>query len=93
MSVAHGDPVVTEAEFLHVQLVSSLLKRWLLGTHHGSVGSRHLREDFDEFGRDWLIVWYLGDPLVRLERGEGLFLRRRYQFVVRLCCPTASEFG
>lgn len=49
VSVMHGDAVVTEAEFPHVHLVSSLLKRWLLGTHRGSVGSKHLQGYLDEF--------------------------------------------
>ena len=29
--------------------VASLLKRWLLGTHHGGVRTRHLDYYFDEF--------------------------------------------
>lgn len=50
VSVTHGGPVVTEAaEFPRVHLVSSLLKRWLLETHDGSVGSKHLQWYLDEF--------------------------------------------
>ena len=33
----------------HVHLVISLLKRWLLGTHQGSVTPHHLSEYLDEF--------------------------------------------
>ena len=32
-----------------VHRVSSLLKRWLLGTHHGGVGANHLDSYLDEF--------------------------------------------
>ena len=49
VSLTHADPALTEAEFPHVHLVISLLKRWLLGTHHGSVGSKHLQGYLDEF--------------------------------------------
>ncbi|MDE0621121.1 MAG: transposase [Bryobacterales bacterium] len=37
-----------EAEFPRARLLSSLLKRWLLRTHHGSVGSKHLQGYLDE---------------------------------------------
>ena len=33
----------------HVQLVVSLLKRWLLGTHQGAVSRAHLAYYLDEF--------------------------------------------
>ena len=33
----------------HVHLVISLLKRWLLGTHHGAIESKHLQAYLDEF--------------------------------------------
>ena len=33
----------------HVHRVASLLKRWLLGTHHGSIGPTQLRYYLDEF--------------------------------------------
>ena len=32
-----------------VHRVSSLLKRWLLGTHQGSIGPEHLDADLNEF--------------------------------------------
>jgi transposase-like protein len=35
--------------FPQVHLVASLLKRWLLGTHHGKVGPKHLQRYLDEF--------------------------------------------
>ena len=44
-----GDTAILQAEFSHVHLVTSLLKRWLLGTHHGSVGPRHPQLYLDEF--------------------------------------------
>ena len=33
----------------HVHLVISLLKRWLIGTHHGAVTPSHLQAYLDEF--------------------------------------------
>ena len=44
-----GDEEILEAKFPHVHLVASLLKRWLIGTHQGGVGSRHLQLYLDEF--------------------------------------------
>ena len=44
-----GDDTVTAAEFPHVHLVASLLKRWLTGTHQGGVGPKHLQRYLDEF--------------------------------------------
>lgn len=35
--------------FPQVHLVASLLKRWLLGTHHGKVSPKHLQRYLDEF--------------------------------------------
>ena len=44
-----GDTEITQAQFPHRHLVISLLKRSLLGTLHGSVGSKHLQLYLDEF--------------------------------------------
>jgi len=44
-----GDDEITAAEFPHVHLVVSLLKRWLIGTHQGAVGAKHLQLYLDEF--------------------------------------------
>ena len=33
----------------HVHRVASLLKRWLLGTHQGTIGGKHLDYYLDEF--------------------------------------------
>jgi len=33
----------------HVHMVISLLKRWLLGTHQGAVGEKHLQSYLDEY--------------------------------------------
>ena len=44
-----GDAQITQAEFPHVHLVISLMKRWLMGEHHGSVSSKHLQLYLDEF--------------------------------------------
>jgi transposase-like protein len=35
--------------FPQIHLVASLLKRWLLGTHHGKVSPKHLQRYLDEF--------------------------------------------
>ena len=35
--------------FPQIHLVASLLKRWLLGTHHGKVSTKHLQRYLDEF--------------------------------------------
>ena len=45
----------------------------------------------DESGGDWQVPGHLGDPLVCPERGEGLFLRPRHQFLVRFCCQRHFE--
>jgi len=34
-----------------VHRVAALIKRWILGTHHGSVQPAHLDAYLDEFGR------------------------------------------
>lgn len=40
----------TEEEKLpHVHLISSLLKRWLLGTHQGAVSEKHIQAYLDEY--------------------------------------------
>jgi transposase-like protein len=33
----------------HVHMIASLLKRWLLGTHHGRIESQHLQFYLDEY--------------------------------------------
>lgn len=45
---ARGGDEVTAAEFPHVHLIASLLKRWLTGTRQGGVGPKHLQLDLDE---------------------------------------------
>jgi len=44
---ASGDAARQQLE--HVHLVVSLLKRWLVGTHHGAVTPGHLQAYLDEF--------------------------------------------
>ena len=34
---------------LNVNLLASLLKRWLLGTHQGAVKEEHIQEYLDEY--------------------------------------------
>jgi transposase-like protein len=38
-----------EERLPHVHLISSLLKRWLLGTHQGAVSEKHLQAYLDEY--------------------------------------------
>lgn len=51
----HAPKVQTKAErkqadhLQHVHWMASLMKRWLLGTHHGGVRSKHLQSYLDEF--------------------------------------------
>ena len=44
-----GDPKRIDKHFPRVHRVAALLKRWLLGTHQGAVGKRHLNYYLDEF--------------------------------------------
>lgn len=101
VSVAHGDPVVTEAELPHVRLVSSLLKRWLLGTHHGSVGSGHLREYLDEFGStganrgmpgNYPTAWPSNSSHANLLHGSHLSLGATFQARAK-CRPRAADIS
>lgn len=48
-TVSRHDQSVGENLLPHVDLVASLLKRWLLGTHHGAVGHHLLQYYLDEF--------------------------------------------
>jgi len=47
--VALGSGEAAEAVLPHVHRVAALLKRWLLGTHHGAVSREHLDYYLDEF--------------------------------------------
>jgi transposase-like protein len=45
-----SDAEIKEADYLqHLHWMASLLKRWLLGTHHGGVRAKHLQSYLDEF--------------------------------------------
>lgn len=44
-----GQPRSPSQLMPHVHQVVSLLKRWLLGTHHGAVTHEHLEYYLDEF--------------------------------------------
>jgi len=44
-----GSPVAAHTSMPGVHRVASLLKRWLLGTHHGSIQPEHLDAYLDEF--------------------------------------------
>jgi transposase-like protein len=47
--IVREDADAGESELLHVHRVTSLLKRWLLGTHQGAVQPSHLEYYLDEF--------------------------------------------
>ena len=46
---ASGDPAHVVMPGVHIVIVAGLLKRWLLGTHQGSVTATHLDAYLDEF--------------------------------------------
>lgn len=48
-TVSRHTPQVGKNLLPHVHRVASLLKRWLLGTHQGSVGHHRLQSYLDEF--------------------------------------------
>ena len=47
--VVSGSSGDAAAELPAIHLVFALAKRWLLGTHHGAVGKKHLPAHLDEF--------------------------------------------
>jgi len=56
-----------------VHCVASLVKRWLLGTHHGAVGHEHLQANLDEF------IFRCNR---RLSRSRGMVIYRILQLAV-----------
>lgn len=64
----------------HVHLIASLVKRWLLGTHHGAVSRRHLPFYLDEYA-------FRFNRRHSAHRGK-LFYRLVSQAV---CCPPTSN--
>ena len=46
--IHRGKQAATQ-ELPRVHRIAALLKRWLLGTHHGGVGAEHLHYYLDEF--------------------------------------------
>ena len=81
----------TEAEFPHVHLVSSLLKRWLLGTHRGSVGSKHLQGYLDEFRFNRRKSRHVGKIIYRL--AEQLISHQpiTYKVLITRSNPSSSS--
>ena len=49
VSVIHGSSADGVAHLPRVHLVFSLLKRWLLGTHHGAISTKHLPAYLEEY--------------------------------------------
>lgn len=68
----------------HVHLVISLLKRWLMGTHQGAVGSAHLPYYLDEFA-------FRFNRRLSMHRGK-LFYRLMQQAVITEATPLEKLF-
>ena len=69
----------------NVHLVTSLLKRWLMGTHHGAVGPDHLQYYLDEYA-------FRFNRRLSTHRGK-LFYRLMQQAVTTEATPLHSLFA
>ena len=49
MKIIGHDPKSASSKLPGVHRIASLVKRWLLGTHQGSVADNHLQAYLDEF--------------------------------------------
>ena len=68
----------------HVHTISSLLKRWLLGTHHGAVSPKHLQSYLDEFvfRQNRRKSRYVGKIFYRLVQGAMVSAPKPYKALV-----------
>jgi len=68
----------------HVHTISSLLKRWLLGTHHGAVSPKHLQPYLDEFvfRQNRRKSRYVGKIFYRLVQGAMVSTPKPYKALV-----------
>ncbi len=69
----------------HVHTIASLLKRWLLGTHHGAVSSKHLQSYLDEFvfRQNRRKSRYVGKIFYRLVQGAMVSAPKQYKSLVK----------
>lgn len=76
---------VGEDELLpHVHTIAALLKRWLLGTHHGAVSEKHLQSYLDEFvfRQNRRKCKFVGKIFYRLVQGAMVTTPKPYQMLV-----------
>ena len=75
--------------------VISLLKRWLLGTHQGAVGHKHLDYYLDEFTFRFnrRTSTSRGKLFYRLAQQAMLVEPRTYRMIVDQTSPTATKYN
>ena len=69
----------------HVHTIAALLKRWLLGTHHGAVSAKHLQSYLDEFvfKQNRRKSRYVGKIFYRLVQGAMVSAPKQYNSFVK----------
>lgn len=69
----------------HVHTIAALLKRWLLGTHHGAVSAKHLQSYLDEFvfRQNRRKSRYVGKIFYRLVQGAMVSAPKQYKSFVK----------
>ena len=69
----------------HVHTIAALLKRWLLGTHHGAVSAKHLQSYLDEFvfRQNRRKSRYVGKIFYRLVQGAMVSAPKQYNSFVK----------
>ncbi len=69
----------------HVHTIAALLKRWLLGTHHGAVSVKHLQPYLDEFvfRQNRRKCRYVGKIFYRLVQGAMVSAPKQYKSFVK----------
>ncbi len=69
----------------HVHTIAALLKRWLLGTHHGAVSTKHLQSYLDEFvfRQNRRKSRYVGKIFYRLVQGAMVSAPKQYKSFVK----------
>jgi len=69
----------------HVHTIAALLKRWLLGTHHGAVSAKHLQPYLDEFvfRQNRRKTRHVGKIFYRLVQGAMVSAPKQYKSFVK----------
>ncbi len=69
----------------HVHTIAALLKRWLLGTHHGAVSAKHLQSYLDEFAfrQNRRKSRYVGKIFYRLVQGAMVSAPKQYKSLIK----------